>query len=63
MQTTTKEATVPTCPACRSTELRHELADRHQCQNCGYRVIIGDDGRVKDFMPWTTAGRKRSHSR
>lgn len=49
----------PVCPCCKASELQHEQADRHQCQSCGYRVLIDDAGTVKDFMPWTTAGRKR----
>ena len=49
----------PTCPACRSGETKFEVADRWQCQNCGYRFLLDDAGNVKDFMPWTTAGRKK----
>ena len=52
----------PACPACRSPETEHEVADRHQCQNCGYRFLIDDYGNIRDFMPWTTAGRKRNEN-
>ena len=46
------------CPACRSPDLEHEIADRWACCGCGYRVIISDDGTVRDWLNWTTAGRK-----
>jgi hypothetical protein len=54
-----RETPMPACTACGSHELRHELADRWQCLNCGYRLLIDDAGRVRDFMPWRTAGRRQ----
>lgn len=53
----------PACPACQSPELRHEIADRWQCQNCGYLVIVSDDGAVRPWLAWMTAGRRRRASR
>lgn len=50
---------LPRCPACKSYETTHELADRWGCGNCGWEFIVNDRGEVRDFMPWTTAGRKR----
>ena len=55
--------TRPLCPACSSTELRHEVADRFGCLNCGSRCIVDDQGRTKDFMPWTTAGKRAKRRR
>lgn len=46
------------CPARKAQELRHEVADRHECFNCGYRIVIGDNGNVSDYLAWTTAGSK-----
>ena len=49
----------PRCLACDSAELNHEAGDRHQCEQCGYRVVISDNGTVDDWMCWRTAGPKR----
>lgn len=46
------------CLACRSTELQHEIGDRWQCQNCGFRQLINEAGKVRDWLPWRSAGRR-----
>lgn len=57
------EQVSPTCPACNSTELRHEVADRHQCESCGYRIIVSDDGSTRPWLAWESAGKNRSRRR
>jgi DNA-directed RNA polymerase subunit RPC12/RpoP len=53
----------PLCPACSSDELKHEVVDRFQCQNCGYRILIGEDEITRPWLDWETAGRKRPSPR
>lgn len=53
----------PRCLACRSTELRHEIGDRFQCDNCGYRQLINEAGIVRDWLPWRSAGKTQSIKR
>lgn len=53
----------PTCPACSSPELQHEVGDRFGCQNCGYRIVVSDDGKTRPWLAWTTAGRRPKRKR
>jgi len=49
----------PTCPACRSADLKLEDAatGRHQCDDCGWRCVVTPDGRAID---WLNLGRNRA---
>lgn len=47
------------CPACESREARHEADDRWQCENCGWRFTVDDDGTVRDLFDLARAGRRR----
>lgn len=42
----------PTCPACRSSDLRLEDATtgRAQCQRCLWRCVIERDGKTRDWL-------------
>lgn len=37
---------IPTCPECKSTDLRHEEGRRFQCQECLAWCLIGSEGDV-----------------
>ena len=51
----------PTCPACGSTDLRHEDRDRHQCRRCLWRCRIASDGTATDWLNIGNAGRKKTN--
>ena len=54
----------PRCPGCGSLDLRTEdvATGRHQCNRCGWRCRIGQNGKASD---WLKIGRptRRRYSR
>ena len=55
----TSDPTKPTCPACRSDHTHQESNQRHQCDRCGWRFIVDAQGRSRDWLDLSTAGRSR----
>ena len=53
----------PTCPACGSTDLRHEADDRHQCRKCLWRCRIGTNGKARDWLSIGKAGTLQARRR
>ncbi len=49
--------TTPTCPACGSTDLRHEADDRHQCRKCLWRCVVAPNGSTRDWLSIGAAGK------
>jgi len=49
----------PTCPACGSTDLRHESDDRHQCNRCRWRCVVAANGSTRDWLKIGTVADKK----